>query len=130
MDGVDLLPSSEMSYTHFEACEEDRKASDKKVANGSNRNTEVYHSETHKAQTLLNVCKPIKLGGPVAAAQGKAVVTGGKHGEGKKVLRSICPMMDGTHRVQQESPIPLNLGRKVVWTKVTNPFQAPRRQIP
>ena len=86
-----------MSYTHFEACEEDRKASDKVVVNGSKGNTEVYLSETHKAQTLLNGCKPIKLGGPVVAAQGKAVVAGASMVRARKVLRSIFPMMDGTH---------------------------------
>ena len=91
MDGGDVLPSSEMSYTHFEACEEDRKASDKEVANGSKENTEVYLSKTHKAQTLLNKCKPIKLGVPVVAAQGKAVVAGGKHGEGKKGTKKYLP---------------------------------------
>ena len=80
-----------MSYTHFESCEEDRKASDKKVANNSKGNTEVYLSKTHKAQTLQNECKPIKLGGPVVAAQGKAVVAGSKHGEGKKVTKKYLP---------------------------------------
>ena len=48
-DGGDVLPSSKIIYTHFEACEEDRKASDKEVANGSKRNKEVYLSKTHKA---------------------------------------------------------------------------------
>jgi len=91
MENGDVLPTSERSYTHFEACEEDRKASDKEVENGSKENTEVYLSETHKAQTLLNKCRPIKLGGPVVAAQGKAVVAGSKHGEGKKDSKKYFP---------------------------------------
>ena len=54
------------------------------VANNFKGNTEVCPSKTHKAQALLNKCKPIKLGGPVVAAQGKAVVTDGKQGTGEK----------------------------------------------
>ena len=48
-------------------------------------------SKTHKAQTLLNECRPIKLGGPVVAAQGNRVVAGGKHGEGKKGTKKYLP---------------------------------------
>jgi len=51
----------------------------------------VCPSKTHKAQTLLNKCKPIKLGGPVVGAQGKAVVTGAKHGKGKKGTKKYFP---------------------------------------
>ena len=80
-----------MIYTHFEACEEDRKASEEEVAKDFKGNTEVCPSKTHKAQALLNKCKPIKLGGPVVAAQGKAVVTGGKHGKGKKGTKKYLP---------------------------------------
>ena len=39
MDGGDVLPSSKMSYIHVEACEEDRKASEEEIANGSKGNT-------------------------------------------------------------------------------------------
>jgi hypothetical protein len=35
MDNGEVLPSSKMSYTHFEACEEDRKESDEEVENNS-----------------------------------------------------------------------------------------------
>ncbi len=80
MDNSDVFPSSEMSYTNFEACEEDRKASDKEVSNDSKESTEVYLSKTHKAQTLLNECKPIKLGVSAVAVQDKAYVIGSKHG--------------------------------------------------
>ena len=73
-----------MSYTHFEAREEDRKAYEEEVANYFKGNTEVCPSKTHKAQTLLNKCKPSKLGGPVVAAQVKAFVTGGKQGKIRK----------------------------------------------
>ena len=39
----------------------------------------------------MKECKPIKLGGPVVAAQGTAVVTGGKHGKGKKGTKKYLP---------------------------------------
>jgi len=91
MDNGDVFPSSEMSYTHFEACEEDRKALDKEVSNDSKESTEVYLSKTHKAQTLLNKCKSIKLGVSAVAGQAKAYVTGGKHGKGKRGTQEYLP---------------------------------------
>ena len=51
----------------------------------------MHPSETHKAPTPMNECKPIKLGGPAVAAQGKAVVTGGKQGKGKKGTQKYPP---------------------------------------
>ena len=63
-----------MSYTHLEACEEDRNASEKDVANDSKGNTDVYPRDIHKALTQMNKCKLLKLGGTVVAAQGTAVL--------------------------------------------------------
>ncbi len=101
-----------MSYTHFEACEEDMKAFDKKVANGSKENTEVYLSKTHKAQTLLNECRPIKLGGPVVAAQVKAVVAGGKHGNGKRGTQEYLPNEGWDSLSADTSPKPIKSQKK------------------
>ena len=39
----------------------------------------------------MQECKPIKLSGSVVAAQGKAVVAGGKHSEGKKSTKKYLP---------------------------------------
>ena len=47
--------------------------------------------KTHKAPPPKKECKPIKLGGLVVAAQGTVVVTGGKHGKGKRGTQKYMP---------------------------------------
>ena len=112
MDNSDVFPSSEMSYTHFEACEEDRKASYKEVSNDSKESTEVYLSETHKAQTLLNECKPIKLGVSAVAVQAKGYVTGGKHGKGKRGTQEYLPDEGWDALSADASPKPIESQKK------------------
>jgi hypothetical protein len=40
--------------------------------------TNVYPPDIHKALTLMNEYKPLKMDAPVVPAQGTAVVTGGQ----------------------------------------------------
>ena len=90
----------------------------------------MYLSGTHKAQTLLNEWKPIKLGGPVVAAQGKAVVAGGKHGEGKKGTKKYFPD-DGWDTLSADTtPKPIESWKKGSLGKSDERFRAPRQQIP
>jgi hypothetical protein len=55
------------------------------VANDySKGNQDAYPSDIHKALTLMNEYKPLKLDNPVVAAQGTAFATKGSHKGGKK----------------------------------------------
>ncbi len=57
----------------------------KDVANNySNGNQDAYPSDIHKALTLMNEYKPLKLDNPVVAVQGTAFATKGSHKGGKK----------------------------------------------
>ncbi len=57
----------------------------KDVANDySKGNQDAYPSDIHKALTLINEYKPLKLDNPVVAAQGTAFATKGFHKGGKK----------------------------------------------
>ncbi len=52
----------------------------KDVANDSSKgNTDAYPTNIHKALTLMNEYKPLKLDAPTLPAQGTAFVTGGKN---------------------------------------------------
>ncbi len=57
----------------------------KNVANDySKGNTDAYPKDIHKALTLMNKYKPLKLDAQVVPAQGTAFVTGGQRGKGRK----------------------------------------------
>ncbi len=57
----------------------------KNVANDySKGNTDAYPKDIHKALTLMNEYKPLKLDAQVVPAQGTAFVTGGQGGKGRK----------------------------------------------
>jgi hypothetical protein len=57
----------------------------KDVANDySNENTDAYPEDIHKALTLINAYKPIKLDDQVLPAQGTVFVTGGQGCKGRK----------------------------------------------
>jgi hypothetical protein len=57
----------------------------KDVANNySKGNTDAYPKDIHKALTLMNKYKLLKLDAQVLPAQGKAFVTGGQGGKGRK----------------------------------------------
>jgi hypothetical protein len=57
----------------------------KDVANGySKGNTDAYPKNIHKALTLINEYKLLKLDAQVVPAQGTAFVTGGQGGKGRK----------------------------------------------
>jgi hypothetical protein len=57
----------------------------KDVANDySKGNTDVYPKYIHKALTLMNKYKPLKLDAQVVPAQGTAFVTGGQGYKGRK----------------------------------------------
>jgi hypothetical protein len=57
----------------------------KDVANNySKGNTNAYPKNIHKALTLMNEYKPLKLDAQVVPAQGTAFVTGGQGGKGRK----------------------------------------------
>jgi hypothetical protein len=57
----------------------------KDVANDySKGNTDVYPKDIHKALTLMNEYKRLKLDAQVVPAQGTAFVTGGQGGKGRK----------------------------------------------
>ena len=57
----------------------------KDVANNySKGNTDAYPKDIHKALTLMNKYKPLKLDAQVVPAQGTAFVTGGQGGKGRK----------------------------------------------
>ncbi len=57
----------------------------KDIANDySKGNTDAYPKDIHKALTLMNKYKPIKLDAQVIPAQGTAFVTGGQGGKGRK----------------------------------------------
>ena len=82
----------------------------------------MHPSEIHKALTPMNKCKPIKLGGSVVAAQGTAVVAGGKHGKGEKGTKKYFPN-DGWDALSADAtPKPIESKKKVVQEKVTSPF--------
>ncbi len=49
----------------------------------SKGNTDVYPTNMHKALTLMNEYKPLKLDAPTLPAQGTAFVTGGKNNKKK-----------------------------------------------
>jgi hypothetical protein len=56
----------------------------KDIANDySKGNTDVYPTDIHKALTLMNEYKPLKLDAPTVPAQGTAFVTGGKNNKKK-----------------------------------------------
>ncbi len=77
------------------------------VANNySKGNQDAYPSDIHKALTLMNEYKPLKLDNPVVAAQGTAFETKGSNkgglglGLGRKEglsPRSITVMLNGRH---------------------------------
>jgi hypothetical protein len=50
----------------------------------SKRNMDAYPKDIHKALTLMNEYKPLKLDAQVVPAQGTAFVTGGQGDKGKK----------------------------------------------
>jgi hypothetical protein len=50
----------------------------------SKGNTDAYPKDIHKALTLMNEYKPLKLDAQVIPAQGTAFVTGGQGGKGRK----------------------------------------------
>jgi hypothetical protein len=57
----------------------------KDVANNYYKgNMDSYSKDTHKALTLMNEYKPLKLDAQVIPAQGTAFVTGGQGGKGRK----------------------------------------------
>jgi hypothetical protein len=67
----------------------------KDVANDySKGNMDVYPKDIHKALTLMNEYKPLKLDAQVIPAQGTAFVTGGQAGRVGKV-QSIYKMLNG-----------------------------------
>ncbi len=55
-----------------------------KANNYSKGNTDAYPKDIHKALTLMNEYKPLKLDAQVAPAQDTAFVTGGQGGKGRK----------------------------------------------
>jgi hypothetical protein len=62
----------------------------KDVANNySKGNTDAYPKDIHKALTLMNKYKPLKLDAQVVPAQGSAFVTGGQGGKGRKGVRYL-----------------------------------------
>ena len=54
------------------------------VNNYSKRNKDAYPKDIHKALTLMNEYKPLKLDALVIPAQGTVFVTGGQRGKGRK----------------------------------------------
>jgi chromosome segregation ATPase len=52
--------------------------------NYSKGNQDAYPSDIHKALTLMNEYRPLKLDNPVVAAQGTVFATKGSHKGGKK----------------------------------------------
>ncbi len=73
----------------------------KDVANNySKGNQDAYPSDIHKALTLMNEYKPLKLDNPVVAAQGTAFAKKGSHKEARKEgpsPRSITAILNGRH---------------------------------
>ena len=62
----------------------------KDVANDySKGNTDAYPKDIHKALTLMNKYKPLKLDAQVVPAQGTAFVTGGQGGKGRKSAKVL-----------------------------------------
>ncbi len=54
------------------------------ASNYSKGNMDAYPNDIHKALTLMNKYKPLKLDAQVIPAQGTAFVTGGQRGKGRK----------------------------------------------
>ncbi len=69
----------------------------KDVANNySKGNTNAYPKDIHKALTLMNKDKPLKLDAQVVPAQGTVFVTAAKEARVGKV-QSIYKMLNGMH---------------------------------
>jgi hypothetical protein len=67
------------------------------VANNySKENTDAYPKDIHKALTLMNEYKLLKLDAQVIPAQGTAFVTGGQGGKGRKGAK-FYKILNGMH---------------------------------
>jgi hypothetical protein len=99
-DNGDASPSSEVRCTYLKACEEDAQIEYK-------GNTKVY-----PFPTPMQECKPNKLSGSAGAVQGKAYVTGGKHGKGKRSTQEHLPDEGWDALSADASPKPIKSRKK------------------
>jgi hypothetical protein len=83
---VDVVKQEYLSYLFINNSNAKMHSQLKKdvVNNYSKRNKDAYPKDIHKALTLMNEYKLLKLDAQVVPAQGTAFVTGGQAGRGRK----------------------------------------------